>query len=216
MKSPVPKGRLIAPENTEMPSPPKILRVKNNVMLLQKRLEFGGKRNFAVVFFLCADVLNDRIQLRETDAEGAVFVLPCEKLLLWKRFMHPFGGASFDQLHRFRNGNRRRKRQKRMRVVIHTADLKRFHPIFSRNAADVRPQSRTNVRGQKGAPVLRREDAMEIRANVGHQGIQSSLRDSRNHSITFTQGLNPGLLSNVPSGPGYQNGAPWEEFKGKV
>jgi len=58
------------------------------------------------MLLLALDVLNDVVQLRNAHAERPVLLLPCEKTMFGKRFMHPFGRPAFDQLKRL--GNRER------------------------------------------------------------------------------------------------------------
>ena len=69
------------------------------------------------MLLLVLDVLNDFVQLRCTDTEGAIFHLPAKEPVLGEGFMHPFGGAALDELQRLGNRASRGQREQDVDVV---------------------------------------------------------------------------------------------------
>lgn len=55
--------------------------------------------------------------------------------------MHPFGGATFNELHGVRDTHRRRKRDQQVDVVRHAANLHGYKPMLSGDAAEERPEA---------------------------------------------------------------------------
>src|SRR3954466_7503688 len=67
-----------------------------------------------------------------------------------------------------------------MNVIFHTANLNGSHPIRAGDAAKKRPEAFAQFRRDKGPTLFGAEDAMVVRANVGHAESQPSLRDLGN------------------------------------
>jgi hypothetical protein len=60
----------------------------------------GTPCHHAMMFLLVLDVSDDRVQLRNTGAKGAILFLPCKQTMLGKCFVDPCGRAALDQLKR--------------------------------------------------------------------------------------------------------------------
>ena len=73
-------------------------------MLLEKNHELLLKGHLPMVLLLVLDLRHCLVQSRHAHAEGTVFDLPAEVSMLGESFMHPFGGAALEELHRFGNG----------------------------------------------------------------------------------------------------------------
>src|ERR1044071_1538884 len=126
---------------------------------------------------LIFDVLNNSIQLRHADTEGAIFHLPTKEPLLREGFMHPFGGATLDKLQRLGNRKGRGQREQDVDMVRHAPNLDGLHVIVPGDAAQKGPESFPQFRGDQRLPLLGAENAMVIRADIRHGLIQPSLRD---------------------------------------
>jgi len=66
---------------------------------------------------LVFDVLDDLVQLRNANAEGAIFYLPFKQSVLWKSIMDPFRRAALDELQRLGNRESRRQSQENVYMV---------------------------------------------------------------------------------------------------
>lgn len=62
-------------------------------------------------------------------------------------------------------------------MIGHAADFERSHLVFARNATEIRPEPFAQFRCDYWTSISGREYAMKICADVGHAGIQPSLRD---------------------------------------
>src|SRR5437879_13287317 len=54
-----------------------------------------------MMLLLAFDVLDDFVHLRHADTKSAILFLPAEEAVFGEGFVHPFGGATFDELQRF-------------------------------------------------------------------------------------------------------------------
>ena len=88
-----------SPEGTAE-SFPQIPLIEFDAVLAQQRQELLLKTTGAMMLPLIPDIFRNRIQLRDADAERAVFLLPSKEPLIGKRLVNPFGRAAFDQLQR--------------------------------------------------------------------------------------------------------------------
>lgn len=159
-KSQVPQGRLT--------SVPQIPFVVYHPVLLQQHYEFLLKRHFAMMLWLPTDILRYLVQLRNTNAERAVFFLSSKQTMLRKCVMHPFRRAAFDKLQRLRYRHRRGQGQQNVNMIFDTADLDRLHLVLARDATEERPKPFAQVRSDQGAAFFCAEDAMIIGTDVGH------------------------------------------------
>ncbi len=116
---------------------------------------------------LTLNVSNQPVQVRRTDAEGAVLDLPAEEPVLRKGIMDPFGGAALEQLHRFGNRQRRGQCQQKMDRVRHATNFDGPHLILPSDAAQIRPEPFLKAGRDQRPSFLGAEDAM-ITADVGH------------------------------------------------
>ena len=83
-----------------------------------------------MMLFLASDVVNDLIELRYADTEGAVFLLPAKKPLLRKVFVNPFRGISLDQLHGFGDRKSGWQREHQMNVIGVTPPISKAFILF--------------------------------------------------------------------------------------
>jgi hypothetical protein len=84
-------------------------------------------------------------------------------------------------------------------MISHAADLDGFHFVLPGDAAQKRPESVSERRGDEGPTLFGAENTMMVGTDVGHAVIQPSLRDLRNPE--FNPGVEtPWLFSNAPSG----------------
>ena len=92
-----------SPEGTTE-SIPQIPFVKFNPVFLQQRQKLLLKTLFTMMLLLILNVIDNGVQLRNADAEGAVFFLPRKEPLIGKILVNPFRGTALDKLHSLGNG----------------------------------------------------------------------------------------------------------------
>src|ERR1039457_6698461 len=83
------------------------------------------------MLFLVLNVLLHNLNLRGTDAEGSVSLLP------GKAISHPPGRASFELLNRVGQGTRRRQIKQQMNVIGRSTGGDQREALAARNAAQV-------------------------------------------------------------------------------
>jgi hypothetical protein len=160
-----PTKRISSPKGT-VESFPQISVVVFDSMFLQQREELFLETHFTMMLFLSFDVIDDSIQLRNAGTEGAILGLPGKETLIGKCFMHPFRGASLDQLHGFGDRHGRRQGEQEMNVIGDTADGQGFHFVLASDAAQIRPEAIPKLRGNERLPLLRAENAVKIGTDV--------------------------------------------------
>ena len=164
-KGGVPTKRTLSPEGTAE-SFPQIPVVVFDSMFLQQGEELFLETHFTMMLLLGFDVLNDSIQLRETNTKRAIFGLPGKETLIRKCFMDPFRGTSLDELHRFGDRHGRRQGEQEMDVIGDATDSQGFHFVLASDATQIRPETLPELRGNERLPLLGAEDAMKIGTDV--------------------------------------------------
>src|SRR5262245_21097556 len=174
--------------------------------MLQQRQELLLETDFAMMRFLVLDVLNQLVQLRHAHAEGAVLFLPAKQTVFREGLMHPLRGAALDELERFGNGHRRRQGKQDMHVVLDAADLQCSHFVVTRNAAQEWPEPLTQSRCNERTTFFGAENAVKIRADVGHPTIQSSFRSAFNAKVFCPEGTAQGSCpaGTIDNSPAFQ------------
>lgn len=147
-------------------SPPNVPRIVLNSVFLQERDKLRLEIALPMMLFLPCDVRQSCIYLGPSNGESPITFLPLE---IFQRagLMHPMRGRALDVSHCRGYGQRRRHREQKMNMVLHSADAERFHFMFAGHTAHVRPQPRLNLQGNCLAPILGGEDAMKQRAAIG-------------------------------------------------
>ena len=135
-------------------------------MFLEQRQEFRLKGHLAIVLLLALDLLNGLVQEGHTNTEGPIFHLPTEELLLRECLMHPFGGATFNELQSFGNGKSRGQRQQDVNMVWHAADFNGLHSILPGDAAQKWPEPLAQSRRDEGPAFFGAKDAVVVGADV--------------------------------------------------
>lgn len=181
-------------------------------MFLEQRQKFLLECHLLMMNRLVFAVLNNFVQLRHADTAGAVFHLPAKQAVLGECFMHPFGGATLDQLQCLGNRKSRGKRQQDMDVVWHAAPFEGLHLVLPRDAAQEGPEPVAELGGDQRPALLGAENAMVMGTDVGHARIQPSLRDSGGVEISVPTLKRWAILRLVPSGQRHSEAAKCVEF----
>lgn len=147
-------------------SSPNVAWVVFNPVLVQECDELSLKITSPMVLFLAFDIRNRGAHLRPSNRKRAVAFLPL-KIFLGAGCTHPVRGRALDLSHGGGYRQRRRQREKKVDVVFGSSDYKRLHAVFSRDAAHVGPQAILNLRRNRFAPLLGREDTMHQRTTIG-------------------------------------------------
>jgi hypothetical protein len=150
-------------------------------MFLEERQKLLLKSHFPMIILLALDVLNGLVQHGHTDSKGTVFGLPAKEAVLRKSIMDPFGRTAFDELQSFGNRESGGQGKEEMDVVGPAANFDGLHLVLPGDTAQKGPESIAQLRRDERKTFLGAEDAMEIRADVRHGGIQPSLRDLGNN-----------------------------------
>jgi len=147
-------------------SPPNISRIIFNAVLFEKGDILGLKIALPVMLFLARDIRQRCAHLSPSDGERTVPFLPF-KVIDCAGFMHPARGCALDFPYRRGDRRGRGQREQNMNVVLHAADAKRLHLVFTRDAAHVGPQPWLDFREDDLVPLLGGEDTVKERAAIG-------------------------------------------------
>jgi len=79
-------------------------------------------------------------------------------------------------------------------------NLNGLHLILPRDATEKWPESLAQLWRDQGPAFFGAKDAMVVGADVGHPGIQPSLRDFGNSQLTFPNVETLGYCQDVPPG----------------
>jgi hypothetical protein len=139
-------------------------------MSLEERQKLLLKSHSSVVLLLALDVLNGLVQQRHTDRKGTVFDLPTKEAVLGEGVVNPFGRAAFEELQDLGNRESGRQRQEDVNVVGHPSNFEGLHLVLASDPAQEGPESIAQLRRDEGTTLFGAEDAVEIRADVGHAG----------------------------------------------
>jgi hypothetical protein len=137
-------------------------------MLNQQRPQLVLERMLCMMFRLPAYILRHRLRIRLTHTESRVSLLPREAPILHRAcFVQPFRRERLQRLHRFRNRDRRRNRQKYVHVILNSANFMNRNPVVLTDSPDVVPNPRLHFRQQQRPSPLRTED--DVHSNRGER-----------------------------------------------
>src|ERR1700759_3432243 len=113
-----------------------------------------------MMFELLLDVVDRFLNLRDTNAECAIALLPSKDSEVWKGLMNPSRRSCLYQLNGLGNGQSRRQGDKKMDMVGDAANAFRDHSILLSDTTHVRPEAFLNIRIQNRNTFLGAENAM--------------------------------------------------------
>ena len=141
-----------------------------------------------MMFVLPLNVRDGVIHLRNPNTECAISFLPGEFSIPRKSVLHPLGRAALDQLQRLGDRHRRRERQQKMDVILHSPDGHGLYFVFFCDPSHERPEAflrfqvdgRFALFGAEYAMVQAVAEGMSHGGFLSDEGgtVQSSLRDS--------------------------------------
>ena len=137
-----------------------------NPLLLQDGQKLRLEIPLAMMFNLIGDVVRCGFDLRASDGECAVSLLPCE---VWQSTIiaHPMRRGTLNLAHGRGDRHGGRQREQEVNMVIHASNFESLDFKFARDSSHVGPKPSLNIRRNDLAPLLGGEDAMIERGTVG-------------------------------------------------
>ncbi len=153
-------------------SPQQIPLVQRQSMLCYELAIFLLESRPGMMLTLSGNVLNRVANLRLSDGKRAISVLPCKFSQIWKLLGNPFRRLAFESSHPFAQTNRRRQPKQQMDVILHAADVQRFHLVRSTNTTHVTPNALFDLRSNPAFAILGGEDDVQVNGSVGVRHIR--------------------------------------------
>jgi hypothetical protein len=155
-------------------------------MLLKKCHEFVLKGNLSVMFLLTGNVLFNLWQTGMAHAERAITDLPCECFLALKTLVNPTRGIRLQFAHQIGQRMLRGQRCQNVNMIGRTVDNERCPVVCADDAAEIRKQSRLQIRVQQWATFFCAEN--DVRQQMGegvrHKIIAAEQRTTIAHGET--------------------------------
>ena len=147
-------------------SAPHVAWIVFNAVLLEKGDVLSLKVSCAMMLFLTRDVRQRSAHLCPSDGKRTIAFLPFKAFDL-AGLVHPGRGCTLDLSHCRSHWHRRRQREQKVNMVLHSADTKRLELVFTRDAAHISPQTRLDFRENRLAPLFGGKNTMYERATIG-------------------------------------------------